>query len=196
MRPVDLARRVALMSLPVSLLSLAVSCGGSDATSPTPPVSQTPLIPAGTAQAPLASADVAGSGGVSVTTKSIPEGYFDANISVHIVNGRPSTTYVVQRAPEVGRALGNDGVCQRALGLAPWSSADPAAPAFLTFMQPDGTTPFTVTTSAAGEGSVTFEFKVPAVPTGTKFDVMFRLINDVSAPTSVFQSSCFMVTVL
>jgi hypothetical protein len=192
MRSALRARSIAFSVLSVSLLWLSGACG-SDATAPT---SQTPLIPPGTAQAPLASADVAGSGGVSVTTKSIPEGYFDANISVHIVNARPSTTYIVQRAPEVGRALGSDGICQRALGLAPWSAADPAAPAFVTFFQPDGTTPFTVTTSAAGEGSVTFEFKVPTVPAGTKFDVMFRLINDMNAPTSVFQSSCFLVTVL
>jgi hypothetical protein len=157
---------------------------------------QTPLIPAGAFQAPLASADVAGSGGVSVTTKAIPEGYFDADIAVHVVNARPSTTYIVQRAPEVGRTLGNDGICQRALGLAPWSSADPPAPNFVSFVLPGATSPVTLTTSASGEGMVTFELKVPTTPAGTKFDVMFRLLNDMTAPTSIFQSSCFTVTVL
>ena len=167
-------------------------CGcGSDVT-----VAQVPRIPAGTAQAPLASADVAGSGGVSVTTKATPDAYFDADIAVHVVNARPSATYVVQRAPEVGRTLGSDGICQRALGLAPWSSADTPAPAFVSFVLPGASSPVTLTTNASGEGTVTFEFKVPTVPTGTRFDVMFRLLNDVATPTSIFQSSCFTVTVL
>lgn len=174
-----------------SALSLGAACSGGDSLLPA-----ASLIPEGTARAPLASADAGGSGGVSVTTKSIPEGYFDANIIVHVVNGRPSSTYVVQRAPEIGRVNGSDGVCQRALGLAPWSSADAPAPAFMSFVQPGETSPVMLTTSAAGEGTVAFEFKVPTVPAGTKFDVMFRLLNDLAAPTSIFLSSCFTVTVL
>ena len=191
MRPVQHICSIVLLSLSASVFGVSLACGGSDVTTP-----QVPLIPAGTAQAPLASADVAGSGGVSVTTKATPDAFFDADISVHVVNARPSTTYVVQRAPEVGRALGNDGICQRALGLAPWSSADAPAPAFISFVLPGAPAPVTFTTSATGEGTVTFEFKVPAVPSGTRFDVMFRLLNDVNAPTSIFHSSCFTVTVL
>ena len=53
-----------------------------------------------------------------------------------------------------------------------------------------------LTTSATGEGTVTFEFKGPTVPTGTGFDVMFRLLNDVATPAGHFQSMCFTVTVL
>lgn len=185
------AIRAVAQSLSVAILAASVACG-SDGTV----VPQTPLIPAGTVQAPIASADIAGAGGVSVTTKAIPEGYFAADIAVHVVNARPSTTYFIQRAPEIGRALGTDGICQRALGLAPWSSSDPAAPAFVSFMLPGATTPVSFTTSATGEGTATFEFKVPTVPSGTRFDVMFRLMNDVTAPTSVFQSTCFTVTVL
>jgi hypothetical protein len=191
MRSVQLAPPIAVLLLSASALVGCLACAGSDVTTP-----QVPLIPAGTAQAPLASADVAGSGGVSVTTKAIPDAYFDADIAVHVVNARPSTTYVIQRAPEIGRALGSDGICQRGLGLAPWSPADPSAPAFVSFVQPGAASPVTLTTSSAGEGSVTFEFKVPTVPTGTRFDVMFRLLNDVATPTSMFQSSCFTVTVL
>lgn len=190
--PVQRVRRQSFpVMLPAALLALGVACGGTDSTA-----TQVPLIPPGTVQAALSSADVAGSGGVSVTTKAIPEGYFDANIAVHVVNARPSTKYVVQRAPEVGRALGSDGICQRALGLAPWSATDTPAPAFLSFMQPGESSPVSFTTSATGEGSINFEFKVPSVPAGTRFDVMFRLLNDVVAPSSVFQSSCFTVTVL
>ena len=191
MRRPQLARSIAFLPLAASVVWVCLACGGSDSTSP-----QTPLIPAGTVQAPLSSADVAGAGGVSVTPKAIPDGYFDADIAVHVVNARPSTTYIVQRAPEVGRALGNDGICQRALGLAPWSSNDPPAPAFVSFTLPGATSPVTFTTSATGEGTVVFEFKVPTLPSGTKFDVMFRLLNDVTTPTSVFQSSCVTVTVL
>ena len=192
MRHPRLARSLALWSLPAVIVLACLACGGSGATSP-----QTPLIPAGTVQAALASADVpGGAGGVSVTPKPIPEGYFAADIAVHLVNARPSTTYIVQRAPEVGRALGNDGICQRALGLAPWSAADPPAPAFVSFPQPGATSAVTLTTSASGEGTVTFEFKAPMIPSGTKFDVMFRLLNDAMTPTSVFQSVCVTVTVL
>lgn len=191
MQPVRLLRSILSLSVMTSLVAYGVACGSTDATAP-----QDSLIPAGTARAPLASADVGGSGGVSVTTKSIPEGYFDANIVVHVVNARPSTTYIVQRAPEIGRTAGSDGVCQRALGLAPWSSADTPAPNFMSFTLPGETSPVMVTTSATGEGTATFEFKVPTIPAGTKFDVMFRLLNDMVAPTSVFQSSCFTVTVL
>ena len=185
------ATRAVAKSLSTAILVASVACGTDGTVAP-----QTPLIPAGTVQAPVASADIAGAGGVSVTTKAIPEGYFDADIVVHVVNARPSTTYFVQRAPEIGRALGNDGICQRALGLAPWSSSDPAAPAFISFMLPGASAPVSFMTSATGEGTATFEFKVPTVPSGTRFDVMFRLLNDVTAPTSVFQSSCFTVTVL
>lgn len=192
MRSIPLARSVALVSTATTLFWLSAACGRSDAVSP-----ETPLIPAGTVQASLASADMrSGGGGVSVTPKSIPEGSFAATIAVHVVNARPSTTYIVQRAPEVGRALGSDGVCQRALGLAPWSPADTPAAAFLSFVLPGETSPVSLTTSASGEGSVTFEFKAPMIPAGTRFDVMFRLLNDPSVPSSVFQSNCFTVTVL
>lgn len=191
MRTTRLTRSLICLSAPFAILGLCLACGGGEPTSP-----QTPLIPAGTAQGALASADGAGRGGVSVTTKPIPEGYFDANIAVHIVDARPNTTYIVQRAPEVGRALGNDGICQRGLGLAPWSAADAPAPNFVSFVLPGAASPITLTTSATGEGSVAFELKIPTTPTGTRFDVMFRLLNDLSAPSSVFYSTCFTVTVL
>ena len=117
--------------------------------------------------------------------------------SAFIENGtKPNTTYTVQRAPEIGRALGSDGVCQRALGISPWSPSDPPAPAFVTFNQPGTTTAYTVTSSAAGEATLDFTFSAPSVPTGTRFDVMFRLMDDLAAPTSLFMSGCFTVTVL
>ena len=39
-------------------------------------------------------------------------------------------------------------------------------------------------------------FGAPAVPAGARFDVMFRILNDVMAPTSVILSQCFTVTAL
>lgn len=170
---------------------LGTGCKSTDATAP-----EVPAIPGGTHRAALVNTDGKSAGGVSVTPKTVTAGGFAANIVVHVLNGRPSTTYTVQRAPEIGRALGSDGSCQRALGLAPWSSTDPAAAAFLTFVPTGGTTPVTVTTSSTGEATLTFEFLAPTIPTGTRFDVMFRLLDDLSAPTSVLLSACFTVTVL
>ena len=181
---------------PMLLLSvlMGTGCSSKDATGPVDPV--VPVIPAGTHQATLVNTDGKGAGGLSVSPKTVPEGGFGATIVVHVLNGRPSTTYTVQRAPEIGRALGSDGSCQRALGLTPWSSADPAAAAFLSFVPTGSATPVTLMTSSTGEGTLTFEFRAPTIPVGTRFDVMFRLLDDLSAPTSILLSSCFTVTVL
>ena len=184
-----------VMSSPWPILILSViavtGCNSTDVTAP-----GVPDIPAGTQRAALVNTDGKTAGGVSVSAKTVSEGGFAADIVVHVLNGRPMTTYTVQRAPEIGRVLGADGSCQRALGLAPWSMSDPAAAAFLTFVPTGGSTPVTVTTSSTGEGTVTFDFRAPTIPVGTHFDVMFRLLDDLSAPTSVLLSSCFTVTVL
>jgi hypothetical protein len=134
-----------------------------------------------------------GTGGVSVTPKAIPEGTMDVDISISLTNGRPNATYFVQRAPEIGRALAADGICQRALGLSPWSASDPAAVPFLTF--PLGTGLATITTTASGTGSLNFEFRSPTIPAGTVFDVMFRLVDNETAPTTELRSGCFTVVV-
>ncbi|MEP6781269.1 MAG: hypothetical protein ABJC26_15335 [Gemmatimonadaceae bacterium] len=190
-------RRSTLSSMlspwPVLVLALILGTACNSADTTVPAVS---VIPAGTNQAALVNTDGKGAGGLSVSPKTVPEGGFAADIVVHVVNGRPSTTYTVQRAPEIGRVLGADGSCQRALGLAPWSPSDPAAAAFLTFVPTGGSTPVTVTTSSTGEGTVQFDFRAPTIPVGTRFDVMFRLLDDLSAPTSVLLSSCFTVTVI
>ncbi len=175
----------------VFLVLLVSGCNSSDAAGP-----EVSVIPAGTHRATFVNADGKAAGGVSVSPKTAAEGGFAADIVVRLLNGRPSTTYTVQRAPEIGRALSADGSCQRALGLAPWSSADPAAAAFLTFVPTGGSTPVTVTTSSTSEGTLTFDFRAPTIPVGTRFDVMFRLLDDLSAPTSVVPSACFTVTVL
>ncbi|MFN2602865.1 MAG: hypothetical protein ABR582_08950 [Gemmatimonadaceae bacterium] len=111
-------------------------------------------------------------------------------------NARPNATYTVQRAPEIGRALGNNGVCERALSIAPWSSTDTPAAAFITFIPNGATTSATFTTSASGDGMLDFEFCVPVIPKDTKFDVMFRLVDDMAAPASVLLSQCVTATVI
>ena len=115
------------------------------------------------------------------------------DISILLNNARANTTYFVQRAPEIGRANAADGVCQRALGLSPWSASDPAAAPFLTF--PLGTGLATITTAASGTGSLNFEFRSPTTPAGTVFDVMFRLVDNETAPTTELRSGCLTVVV-
>src|SRR5262245_45267840 len=103
------------------------------APSPASPSPSTSLMPPGTHQSPITSMMGMGQGGVSVTPKAIPEGTMAVDISVIVADTSPNTTFFLQRAPDVGRTLQSDGICQRALSIAPWSPADPPAPAFLTF---------------------------------------------------------------
>ncbi|MEO7837083.1 MAG: hypothetical protein ABIS21_05525 [Acidimicrobiales bacterium] len=162
--------------------------------SPTAPDAIEP--PPGTHQSLFSAAIGPGTGGVSVTPRSIPEGTFAADIRIRVRGARPNTTYLIQRAPEVGRALASDGVCQRALGLSPWSASEPAAPAFVTFPVPNSGPLTSLTTSASGDGSLDFAFLVGSIPAGTRFDVMFRLVDDTAAPAAELRSGCFTVTAL
>ena len=148
-------------------------------------------MPAGTHQSAITGMMGMGRGGVSVTPKAIPEGTMAVDISISLSEAPPNMSYLVQRAPDVGRALGSDGICQRALGMAPW--IDPPAPAFLTF--PLATGVAVLTTNASGVGSLNFEFRSPTIPAGTVFDVMFRLVDSETAPTMEFRSGCFTVVV-
>ena len=173
--------------------SVAALAACSDST---PPLDTTYDNPTGTSTANAVAVVGPGEGGVSVTPKAIPEGYFVADIKVRLRKAMPNTTYIVQRAPEIGRAAASNGICERALGLAPWSSADTPAPSFVTFVPSGQTAPITLTTTATGDATLNFEFRAPTIPSGTKFDVMFRLINDASAPTAIILSQCFTVTVL
>lgn len=173
----------------VVALSPLIGCGDS---SPTGPV---PFDPPGTHQAVLSGVGWSGAGGVSVTPRAAG-GAFTADFKVRLRNAKPNTTYIVQRAPEVGRALSSDGVCQRGMSVSPWSSADTPAPTFITFPQPNSTTPVSMVTSATGDGSVDFVFTVASILAGTQFDVMFRVLDDVALPKSVLLSECITVLAL
>jgi hypothetical protein len=171
------------------LTVVTMACGDG----PTSPDGFTP--PEGTHQSVFSAVSGSGVGGVSVTPVSNAAASFDAVIKIRVQGARPNTTYLVQRAPEVGRANGSDGLCQRAQGLPPWSPSDPPAPAFVTFPIPTTPGPLvSFTTQANGNGSIDFQFAAPTIPAGTAFDVMFRLVDDPAAHTAELRSGCFTVT--
>jgi hypothetical protein len=133
-----------------------------------------------------------GSGTVNVTPTAAVDGSFSAQITVNVHGAPPNTTFYVQRAPEIGRANGADGICQRAAGQAPWG---PPAANFVTFPMP-GTGPLaTLQTSAGGSGATHIDFAAATIADGTVFDVMFRLVDNLTNPTNELRTGCFTVTV-
>jgi hypothetical protein len=133
----------------------------------------------------------AGSGIVNVTATAAVPGTFSAQINVNVHGAAPNTTFYVQRAPEVGRANGADGICQRAAGVAPWG---PPAPNFVTFPMPAAGPLVTLQTSNGGAGAVHIDFSAPTISDGTQFDVMFRLVDSLTSPTTELRTGCFTVT--
>jgi hypothetical protein len=134
----------------------------------------------------------AGSGIVNVTATAAVDGTFSAQINVNVHSAPPNTTFYVQRAPEVGRINGADGICQRAAGLPPWG---PPAPNFVTFPMPAAGPLVTLQTSEGGAGAVHIDFAAATISDGTQFDVMFRLVDNLTSPTNELRTGCFTVTV-
>jgi hypothetical protein len=133
-----------------------------------------------------------GSGIVNVTATAAVDGTFSAQLNVNVHGAPPNTTFYVQRAPEVGRANGADGICQRAAGLPPWG---PPAPNFVTFPMPAAGPLVTLQTSEGGAGAVHIDFAAATISDGTQFDVMFRLVDSLTSPTNELRTGCFTVTV-
>jgi hypothetical protein len=133
-----------------------------------------------------------------VTVNAIPNatGTFSAEIEVKLKGADPNTTYTLQRAPEVGRPLATDGICQRANGSYPWEQPNsvgfPPAPAFPTFVLSETGMPVTVTTNGGGNGKVSFHFDAPGIASGAAFDVEFRAI-DLTGVATPIHSDCFQV---
>jgi hypothetical protein len=176
--------------LPCALLVLAGCHHAGDATAPC-----FAEPPDGTHQAalfPVTGGGACGTGGTSVTPFAVPERSFAAVIRFRVRGARPGTTYFVQRAPEVGRELGADRVCQRADGLPPWADGTPA---FVTFPAPNAGPKVTLTTGSSGDGELEFEYRAPGIPAGAEFDVQMRLVDDESAPASELRSGCMTVLV-
>lgn len=180
------SRKIAGFGLALSL----AACGRK---SPTSPDNFQP--PDGTYRSVLKPVAGPGVGGLSVTPVPNASRVLDVVIKVRLEGAKPNATYLVQRAPEVGRANAADGVCQRALGQSPWSPSDPPAVAFVTFPLPVTSGPLVaIKTQPNGNGSVDFEFVSPTIPTGTVFDVMLRLVDDATAPSVELRSECLTVT--
>lgn len=127
--------------------------------------------------------------GTRVPHSTVP-GNFAIHVEAGVRHGKPNTTYLVQRSAEVfipappagfPMATTTDGSCQRGLAIAPWSTLVPPPVAFSTW-------PPTLTTDAQGNGETDFVFELTApLPL---FDVMFRVIENGPAPTSVLQTDC------
>lgn len=153
--------------------------------------------PPGTHQSALFAVVGAGAGGTSVTSVANAGGGFAGTMRFR-VRAKPNTTYFVQRAADLGRSAGDDGVCQRADGLPPFSPSDPSfGPAFVTFPRPlDLAGPLVVlTTDSGGEGSLDYNFDTPQIRRGTRFDVKMRLVDHETAPTSDLRSGCMTIVV-
>jgi hypothetical protein len=133
-----------------------------------------------------------GSGIVNVTPTAAVDGTFSAEITVNIHGAPPNTTFYVQRAAEIDRPNGADGFCQRAAGEAPWG---PPTPNFVTFPMPLAGPLATLDTAAAGAGATHIAYAPGAIPDRTRFDVMFRLVDSLTAPANELRTDCFMVTV-
>jgi hypothetical protein len=133
-----------------------------------------------------------GAGVVNVTPTAAVDGSFSAQINVAVHGAPPNTTFYVQRAPEIGRPNNADGICQRAAGDAPWG---PPAPNFVTFPLPAAGPLVVLQTSAGGSGSVHIDFDALTILDGTAFDVMFRLVDDLTNPSNELRTGCFTVTV-
>ena len=119
-----------------------------------------------------------GSGAVNVTPTAEDQGTFHVQGAVHIRGAKPNTTYLVQRAPDLNVA---DPTCS-----GPWIS----------FPVPNAGPIVTLTTSPAGAGAAHFELGVGgAFTSGTPFNVRFRVIDALQAPTSILMSDCVTVVV-
>jgi hypothetical protein len=187
-----------IRTIPARVLTvLALSLAGcSTSESPTAPTSAAApsgslAATAGTHGQTLTALLGSGTGTVNVTPTAAVDG-FSAQINVNVHGAPPNTTLYVQRAPEIGRANGADGICQRASGQPPWG---PPAPNFITFPLPAAGPLVTLTTSAGGAGATHIDFAAATIPDETHFDVMFRLVDNLTTPTVELRTGCFTVTV-
>jgi hypothetical protein len=52
----------------------------------------------------------------------------------------------------------------------------------------------TITTASNGDGAVDFEFRALMILAGTTNDVMFRLVDNDTNPTTELRSECMLIT--
>jgi hypothetical protein len=180
------------------LAAFALAGGCSSPTEPTCFVEP----PSGTNQSALykvSGPGTCGTGATSVT--AVPNGgTFAATLKFRVLGAKPNTTYYVQRAAEFPpNATSADTRCQRAEGASPWTPTEFAGATWVPFPMPytDQGPLKTLTTDAAGAGSLDFEFKSPQIAAGTEFDVEMRLVDvnvgDEAGVTSELRSGCMKV---
>src|SRR5262245_7702021 len=189
------ARRLA----PVTIAGLVFG-GCNSETDPTPACYLAP--PEGTTQTALSCVSAAGScgacgaGGASITATFTEPETFDATLRFRVRGARPNTKYIAQRDPE-GGVSGNDHQCQRANGQSPYTAADGFTdPAFLTFPLSNVTPTNALTTDAAGDGSLEFQFHrspVTGITHGLEYDAMMRSVDNEPAPTLGLRGECLRV---
>ena len=196
-----MSRWVLVSTLAAGLSCLTLGCGASgsgfsSALAPSPPAGASAgtlrAASAGTHGQRLTAVLGQGTGALNVTPTAAIDGSFTAQIEVNVHDAPPNTTFYIQRAPEIGRANGDDGICQRAAGQPPWG---PPAPNFLTFPMPAAGALLTLTTSAGGAGTAHVDFAAQTIADGVRFDVMFRLVDDLTAPANDLRTGCFTVAV-
>ena len=182
--------RGALAAAILGVAALATGCSSS-------PIAPTPEeLPAGDFQSAMTATVGAGTGSISVTPVSSPSGRLNLLVRIRLQGGRPRSFYVVQRAGESGRVNSADGVCQRAIGAPPWSPSDPPVNfLFPSFRVPDPDGPeVTFETDSNGIGAHDFEYLHPTFAAGIPFDLMVRIVDNGTTPSSELRSACFTVT--
>ena len=201
MRLTDRSRHRAWAVL-LAACGLAGAC--HSATDPTPPCFVEP--PSGAPQSALFRVSGSGTCDTGATAIAVRPngGIFTGTMKFRVKGAKPNTLYYVQRAPDFPlTATSADGVCQRANGAPPWTAADGfTGSTWVTFPLPytDQGPIKTLTTDAAGDASVDFEFSSPQIAPGDKFDVTMRLVDanvgDEAGVTSELRSGCMTVVPL
>jgi hypothetical protein len=195
--------RFHMLVFAAALSACTTACSDSPGTpsAPSAPPATTPVAPPAAGRPdgaqpmhgqPLTAVIGIGAGIVNVTPTAAVNGSFSAQIQIAVHGAPPNTTFYVQRAPEIGRPNSADGVCQRAAGEPPWGAP---APNFVTFPLPAPGPLVTLHTSPGGAGAVHIDFGAPTIPDGTRFDVMFRLVDNLTSPSTELRTPCFTVTV-
>jgi hypothetical protein len=133
-----------------------------------------------------------GFAGISVTPKAIPEAH-SSDISIRVMGLKANTCCYSGTRGVGGRPLGGDGFANAPQPLS-WSSSDAAALSFQTVPLPNTGPLISVTTAANGDGSLDFEFRTLMLLAGTTNDVMYRLIDNDTAPTTELRSTCMTIT--
>ena len=113
------------------------------------------------------------------------------------VRAKPNTTYLVQRAADLGRAGSTTASASEPTACRP-GRRRPSVRAGIRHL-PASRGPcgplVSFATNASGEGSLDYNFDTPQITRGTRFDLRMRLVDDENAPTSDLRSGCMTIVV-